>query len=192
MSIKKTMSPRIWITVPYCHKDEGKRKGRDLGFAYNQYANMIPDGDWLCSIDHDACFLTKGWFRMLESAVAEKPDAGMFVVNTNRLRPRKSGWQLYGDKNCHDISVLRKQAVELFRKYGAELEDVTEIESKKWRPSSGFFMLISKEIWQNVIGELHGMYKLDYLIFRKLVESKLKVYRIKGLLMYHWFNGKRL
>lgn len=187
------MTQRIWVFTPYCHRDEGQKKGRDLGHAYNEYMRLVPEGDWALFLDHDIAFLTSAWFRQCEAAIAAQPDAGMFTCMTTRLRPGKSGWQMAGPRNCHDMVELRKVASQHAKDKGPALRDVTTVEQRGgMRPTSGFFMLISKQAWNAIGGTSHGFVRIDWAIHNAISEIGKKVYLIEGLLVWHWFKGKQI
>lgn len=164
--------------------------GNDLGHAYNRGMALIPDGDWACFIDHDAYFTTKTWFRLIEEAIAQQPDAGMFCARTNRLTQRKSKWQMIGDPAENNIKKLRYYGIRLEEKFGSELREVT---TRKQRgglePNSGFFMVISKTTWTLIGGAQHGKGRVDYAIHEAIQKAGKKIYLIMGLFMYHWFRS---
>jgi GT2 family glycosyltransferase len=169
--------------------------GKDLGYAYKQYMSLVPDGDWALFLDQDISFLTNTkWFRLCEEAIEKKPDAGMFCAKTTRLRRTRSKWQMVGDGNCHDMKELRRLGLETHEKYGCSLREVTTTEQRNdGRPNSGFFILINKNIWKEI--ELyipHRLISTDYAIHRAVQSLGYKIYLIEGLVLYHWWRGKKI
>ena len=183
------MKNRIWTMIPYCHRDEGESSGNDLGHAYNRCMQLIPDDDWACFIDHDVFFTTKTWFRMIEEAIAQQPDAGMFCARTNRLSKSHSQWQMLGDPTQENVKALRVYGGKVERKFGASLRDVTtDKQRRRMCPSSGFLMVISKATWTLIGGSQHGNVQVDYTIHRAIEKAGKKIYLIEGLFLYHWFR----
>lgn len=185
--------PRIWVLVPWCLRSQRSRDGGiDIGAAYDDYMGLIrePD-DWGLLLDHDAAFTTRSWYRVVERAVASRPDAGMFVAKTNRLRPRRSGWQMHGDPNCHDMVELHRVGMELEDRYGSQVRDVTTDEIRKSRrPASGFFMCIQKRTWDEMGGAPSGFRGVDYQIHQRIEALGKRIYLLEGVLMYHWWTGR--
>lgn len=186
---------RIWTMIPYCHRDEPAKpvgtvgQGNDLGHAYNRCMALIPEGDWACFIDHDVFFTTKVWFRQIEEAIQQQPDAGMFCAFTNRLSASKSQWQMIGDPTEEDVKALRVYGGKIERRFGARLREVTTDKQRKGlQPNSGFFMVISKATWTLIGGAPHGKGQVDYAIHRAIEKAGKKIYLIEGLFLYHWFR----
>lgn len=192
---------RIYIFTPYCHGDEGvphprgKRKpGWDLGAAVNRHMDLVPKGAWALILDHDIAFSTDTWFRLCEDAIAAYPDAGMFTCKTNRMGNLASrAWQRCGPGNCHDMEEIRKYGSARESKPGLGYTDITSHRKRfHKRPAAGFFLLISKDVWDAFGGKVvPGVISVDRFIHRWItLRSRKKVYCIENLFVYHWCRGK--
>lgn len=202
-------TPRIYVFVPYCHRDEGipvaiekngvPQMGYDLGAAYQRHMALVPDDGWGLLIDHQVALLTSTWFRLCEDAIATHPDTGMFTCMCTRLLNRGGfpALNLCGDPKCHDMRVLRKFALEREKEYGKSFKEISTIEMRGGAQSgkstiSGFFMLISKKAWNEAImseGDLHGYWMLDKKIHNMLLAKNFSLRLIEGLVVYHWLRG---
>ena len=189
--------PHIWPMIPYCHRDEGqpvfttpkgdeKSLGYDLGAAYNRCMGLIPAGDWCCFIDHDAWFTTKTWFRLIEAAIEEQPDAGMFTARCSNLNPERSAWQMLGPTDA-PVSVYRAIGREVEHAFGSSLRDVTD-DDRGGDPVSGFCMIIPKAVWVEIGGSSHGFRGRDHRIHKPIAATGRRIYLIEGLYMYHLWN----
>lgn len=183
---------RIWNFVPYCPHSEGKPPGMDIGMVYNEYMALVPSGDWATFMDHDIALTSKKWFRLVEHAIRQHPEAGAFVAMTNRLNKAKSGWQITDriDPNNGVMADHRALGEDLARSPGSTLRDVTNIEDDGWCPLSGFFFVVSKSAWETIGGapEGHGLNWVDWSIHQRLRAAGLRVYLIEGLYVYHWHS----
>lgn len=182
----------IWNFVPYCPREMGDPHGCDLGFTYNAYMDLIPEDDWACFMDHDTLVTSRSWYRVLEAAVESEPDAGAFVAVTNRLVKARSGWQMApeADHDNHDVIYHWKIGYLRERKYGASLQDVTDIESKgRYKPFSGFFFCVSKKTWIAMGGcKKHDFCSVDHYLHREIKKTGKKVYLLNGIYLYHWYR----
>lgn len=188
---------RIYTFIPYCHEDEGipvinEPKGKvavqgyDLGAAYNRCMDVVPDGDWACFIDHDAWFTTKSWHRLIEKAIALKPEAGMFTGRCNNLNPERSAWQMIGPAEA-PVSVYRRIGAEIQAAFGTSLRDVTDAD-RGGDPVSGFCMIIPKAVWTEIGGSSHGFRGRDHRIHKAIAATGRRIYLIEGLYLYHLWD----
>jgi len=189
------MEPQIYVFIAYCGRNEGpgKHRGRNLPAAIDRYMRVVPEDDWGLLLDHDIAFTTRSWYRVLERAIEENPEAGMFICKTNRLRPRRSRFQMCGDPNCHDMVEMHRVGLELERTWGASVKDVTHVGSPNGpRYASGLFMCFRKSTWRRIyeMGRLPSF--PDYEIHRRVAALGLKVLLLEGVFVYHWFRGRPL
>jgi GT2 family glycosyltransferase len=178
----------IYPMIPWCPDDI--RGGRDLGWAYNQFASIVPDDDWFLFMDGDALpTSTKLWLRLLEKAVLLQPDAGAFVPMTTGLNLQMSGWQMLLDLNgTHDLEAFYREGWARWHSKGVQMVDVTDIEEENpnYRPFSGVAFLIQKRTWVEIDGSPEGKMAFnDWAIHRKLRAAGKRVYLLPGWVVYH-------
>lgn len=160
----------IYPSIPF-------RRDKNLGRAYNETMELLPDDAWACFVDHDATFTTPHWYAQLEEAIAFRPDAGCFTAVTNRIA---SKWQRPSGYPQHDHILGHRDFGEVLRKSNRYLLDIT--------PTKGFggvLTLISKRAWREAGGYADGMYCCDHSIFFRLKERGRRIYLIEGLYLYH-------
>lgn len=169
----------IHTYIPYTPKT----KGNNLGWAYNTFMEIVPDGDWACFLDHDACFTTRYWYYQLEEILKSKTEFGLFTCNTNRIG---CGYQrLQGiDYNNHDISYHRKVGKKIEEERYGQVLDITY-----QPPLSGVLILISKKTWKEVNGFKDGFLGVDNDIHKRCSKAGIKVGLMTGIYLYHWYRG---
>lgn len=173
--------PRIWTFIPHCYSDEPIA----LAAAYNRFMELIPDGDWGLLLDHDTFFTHKNWYRECEHAIEQHPDAGLFTVKQVLSQHRKHLVRVrdnyYNPDAWDSIKKHQGAGVELYnaKKGQTSIIPVTKI--------SGYFMLIKKAIWLQVIDSLPaGMNKVDHSIGKAIAGLGYKMYYIDSLYMCHY------
>ena len=185
-------NPRIYTGIPYCHKGEGHPPGKDLGRAYNEFMALIPDDAWAVILDHDAMFCSPTWFRRVEEAIEDYPDAGLFAFITNRLNPNRSMWQMAPEAGMHNhlISAHRGVAAAREAEHGSTAVDVTHVHSfDRNAELSGVGFAVSKQAWIKIGGALEGKFtNVDHDLHHRIINVGLKVYLLPGVYMYHWFR----
>jgi GT2 family glycosyltransferase len=172
----------IHTYIPYAPKEQGN----NLGWAYNNFMEIIPKGDWACFLDHDATFTTRYWYYQLEEVIRRYPDIGLFTSLTNRIGQQK---QVVGgvDRESHDIAYHRKIGSELYNKHYDTVFDFNN-------PSnllSGVVILISKDTWKKVGGFIDGFLGVDNDIHSKCLSNNIKVGLMGGVYVYHWYRGDK-
>lgn len=177
------MTPPYWLRcyVPYSPTC-------DLGQAYNEVMESVPEGGWAALLDHDAMFTTSQWWHQIQGAIHADP-TGTFTGYANRTGKMDPGtpdhpWQRLkqADRNNHDINYHRVLGKQVSGDH--EIVNVTHAQLM-----GGFLIVISKETWRQIGGFEHGMRGVDYAMHLKLIEHKLPLYLIKCLYVYHWKRG---
>src|SRR6266481_2167623 len=169
---------KIMICIPYS-------TDRNLGRAYNQVMEGLPDDGWAALMDGDVMFTTGKWYSQLLDAIKREPE-GTFVAVTNRVGPKgkRNGWQRVKiDPDEHDIRIHRKLGESLSE--NKDLLDVT-FESKM---CAGMMILISKKTWAKIGGFADGLRGVDYQMHLSIAKAGLKLFCINGLYLYHWKQG---
>ena len=169
----------IHTYIPYAPKE----KDQNLGWAYNNFMEIIGDDDWVCFLDHDAMFTTKHWYHQLTDVVNKYPDIGVFSCMTNRIGNYPQKLQGINDNN-HDIKYHRLIGKELYDTCYDEI--VTE---HLHHLISGVIILISKKTWNTVGGFKDGFLGVDNDIHRKCINHNIPVGIMSGVYTYHWYRG---
>lgn len=169
----------IYTYIPYAPKS----KKMDLGWAYNNFMNLVNDDDWVLFLDHDVLLTTTNWFTQIEDIVEKNPEYGVFTCLTNRIG--QSVQKLKGvDSDNHDMKYHRKIGKDLQKN---KYDEVTEFPNKLL---SGFFILIKKEIWKKIGGFSEGYFLgVDNKLHKDCIENNIKVGLMNGVYVYHWYRG---
>jgi len=170
----------IHTHIPYTPKE----KGNNLGWAYNNFMELLPEDDWACFLDHDATFTTRYWYHQLQNIIKQNKNIGLYTCLTNRIGQHK---QLVKgvDKENHDIRYHRKIGNTLQKEY---YDTVLEFNNPN-QPLSGVVILISKKTWKQVGGFKDGFLGVDNDIHKKCLDNKIQVGLMAGVYVYHWYRG---
>lgn len=148
----------------------------NLGRAYNEFMDLLPDGAWAVFKDHDAMPTTGQWFRQIHEAISFQPEAGAFVAMTNRIA---SPWQQIGDRNNNDMAWHRR--------FGAERAKVrTLLDISETKGFGGVMFAVSKQAWREVGGFADGLGCVDHSLHFGLQRVGRPVWLVEGLYLYHW------
>lgn len=152
------------------------REDANLGLAYNEEMERLPDGDWAIFKDHDCMPTTGQWFRQFAEAITFKPDAGAIVAMTNRIA---SSWQRCGDPTSNDIAAHRR--------FGAERAKVrTLLDITETKGFGGVAFAIAKYAWAEVGGFAHGLGCVDHSIHFRMQRAGRKIWMHEGIYYYHF------
>lgn len=162
-------APVILAMVPFADD-------MNLGRAYNEAMNLLPEDAWAFMLDHDCALTTRDWNRQLREAIAFLPDAGAFVACSNRIG---AFWQKAGNPESHDMVVHRRFGKQ--RLSVRTLLDVTDTMG-----FGGVAFAISKKAWRKAGGFVDGMFCVDHQMHFALKRAGLRVYLLEGLFVYHW------
>lgn len=162
---------------------------KNVGKYYNQFISILPnDDDYACFIDGDATFTTYTFGKQLEDVVEQYPEAGVFVGITNRVGCK---WQVAKDvkHESNDIAYHRQVGQALQDNKYLYCEDVTY--KPKLEVLSGVLMMIKKSAWK-IIGGIkdEGMLGIDNDVHWKCQEHDIKIYKMEGFYVYHWYRGE--
>lgn len=155
---------------------------RDLGRAYNEIMRRLEPRDWVCLLDHDAVFTTRGWYPQILKAIEENPKAGLFAAVTNRIG-RKS--QIApGAPAGHDMRDHRAFGQKLLEQHGSSVRDIT-----RESPISGVVMVVSVEAWEQCGGFRSGFFGVDNAAHRDIAKIGRRIFLMPGLYVQHWYRG---
>lgn len=168
---------KIWFNIPWSQE-------KNLGKAYNDFMELIPEDDYACFIDGDAMFLTPDFGNKLYDIVQEYPECGVFTCKTNRIGCQ---WQREPDMwNEDEVRIHR--AIAAFLGIGEHpIRDVTDLGID--HPMGGVLILISKKVWKKVGGFANGILGVDNKLHWSCIEHAEKVYLMESIYIYHWYRG---
>ena len=157
-----------------------QRSDSNIGLAYNDFMQLLNSEDWAVFTDLDTCFLTREQPELIEQAIKEYPDTGMFVCYTNRL----GQWdQLLNIKDYNtDINYHIKIAKE-------QQELPFSVIPLKGLPS-GMLMVIKKATWEKIGGFLDGFHIDNNYGFRLLYKG-YNILLIENLYIFHLRDLKK-
>lgn len=161
----------------------------DLGKAYNDVLEYFNFDDILVLLDWDAMFTTQHWYKQIEKAFEEYPDAGIVTGVTNRIGNRL---QLPDEEPpaSHDMREHRKFGQLIYEKYDGKISDLTHPEIRQ-DYLGGVLMAIQVGRWAYLNGfpEKMGKFGVDNEMHRRIQEFNLRVISLRGLYVYHWYRG---
>lgn len=164
----------IHVRIPY---SIDKR----LGVAYNKEMASIPDDDWMCFIDHDVLFLLPETIRHLHEYVAQNEKAGILTCYGSRMH--KGSKEQFLKQSDSDI----KTQIQIAETQTKLLYKTTEI--KDYLKLSGFLMLISKKMWNQVkFNENRGCLWVDTDFACAVYDAGKKIVRMDGIYVWHTYR----
>ena len=171
----------------------------NLGGAYNKAMALLKDpDDWGAFVDHDAMMVQKYWFSILERAIKENPQYGLFTCYTNRVNNPQQILKKFKDKHGQLIDPkfgtnalyskfvrgrgLNKQKkgsnwnnhdMAYHFKLGKQIptEKITVTKLPASPPLSGVFMVCKKDCWNKIGGAKSGFLTIDNDLHRRVVKE---------------------
>lgn len=114
---------------------------KNIGKAYNQACERVPEGDWICIRDGDTMFLTPDWGEFIMNIAFRAKSQGYSLIGCMQNRLSTTSQQLVpGAYNQHDIRYHHSVAVNHAAKYGHEIQPFPHV-------IAGSFMLFPKSTW---------------------------------------------
>jgi GT2 family glycosyltransferase len=165
----------IHIKIPFA-------EDKNLGRAYNQAFADVPDGDWVCLIDHDVLFLTPDAINLMYEYVRSFPETGIFTCYTNRIHPL-SVEQLLNGQVSENFSIdFHTQLAYNQKRFGVTVTEIKHV-------ISGFLMLVSKKTWEKIKFPEHGKcLGVDNLFSQGVLNEGKKIYRMDSLYVWHSYR----
>jgi len=163
--------PKVWFFVPYSFD-------KNLGKAYNEYMELIPDNDWGCIMDGDIMFLMPDWGHQIQQAVIDNPDAGIITCITNRISNKKQRL----DEPSTDILIHKRKAQERYKARKCRYSECN-------RNISGFLMCIKKSVWQRIkFPEIGSLLNVDNIFSREILRNHKKIIIMEGMYVFHYYR----
>ena len=125
---------RVWIRTPFSTE-------KNLGKAYNEEMQMIPEGDAACFIDGDLMFLTHDYGNILNDYGNLYPNS-VLVCRMNRINAKATGQIDQYAPTTSDIADHIKHANSL-----SSSRAVTRVQMP---PVSGALMVVPKSVWNKI------------------------------------------
>lgn len=158
------------------------REDKNLGLAYNNAMQQIPDGDWACITDWDVLYLLPETISHLNEYTRLLPDTGIFTCYGSRSHVNSVNQMLPAGRSEIDniryhIDVAKKQTEQLYK--------ATDL----FRHLSGFLMMISKATWDQYkfIDNMKCL-DVDNIYSNKILAAGLPIRRMDGVYVWHSYR----
>ena len=171
---------QVWFRTPYSTE-------KNLGLAYNQEMDLIPDGDTACFTDGDTCFLSPDYGHIITKYAQAYPDA-VLTCWTNRIHQLAKGQLLDSPSPNITDHLTFKQG----------FTTVTSLHG----PVSGFLLVIPKHIWllhpfaetNTYNPDQPNLLGVDNEWTNRIRAAGIQVLRMDGVYIWHTYrilsNGK--
>lgn len=168
------------------------RADKNLGKAYNEVFEKLPNESALCIRDYDTLWLTHDYNKHLDEYHRMHPNA-VLTCFTNRVSPLSVPQLLSGRVDqSRDIALHIRQAEKLRKKYlepptpfGSAIYMATEIT----RDISGMMMVIPRSVWlQYPFPEDKLCLGVDTFWGREIRAAGIKILRMDGLYLWHSYR----
>lgn len=167
------IEPTVQCAIPYADD-------RNLGRAYNEFMQMLPEGGWGILLDHDAMFTYPEWHRQIVAHIKAHPEA-CFVPRTNRI---KCPYMRYVLSNDTDDIAFHRRVGETLANSPHKTDDVS-----KEREPAGLCMVISKAAWQKVGGFPQGLHYCDRMFWLSIKQVGIPIFLMHDVYVYHWHRA---
>lgn len=165
--------PKIWHSTPFA-------VDKNIGRAYNEFCEAVPDEDWICLRDGDSMFLHPHWGKQLQDTILKHgQEYALLGCITNRL---KSTRQLYGNAFSDDPDILNHKRIadELYSsKYDSVQNAGHEI--------AGLLMLFPKATWKQTPFAENTIH-FDSLFSQAVLRAGGKVGLMEGVYCFHFYR----
>src|ERR1044072_5401245 len=165
--------PKIWYSTPFA-------VDKNIGRAYNEFCEMVPDGDWICLRDGDTMFLHPHWGKQLQDVVLKHgQDYALLGCITNRLRSTR---QLYNNAFSTDPDILNHKRIagEL---YSARYDSVRNAGHE----IAGLLMLFPKSTWKQIKFQENTIH-FDSIFSQAVLRSGGQVGLMEGVYCFHYYR----
>ena len=154
----------------------------NIGEACNEWMGKVDD--WICILDHDILSLHVDWYRLIVSSVIRVGHGAGWISGTASSTYCSLQKSKDSPKN-HNIMDHMEHAEYVYKMHGTTIIDVTD----RNQELSGFMVLTHKQAWKDV-GGFDSSKAMDWDYYRKIKNSKYRMYIIPGLYFYHTHIAK--
>jgi len=155
---------------------------KNIGKAYNEFMELVPDGDWVCLMDGDVLRLLPDWGSQIKNIIDRHGDDFKLIsCMTNRLR---ADHQLYCNKFSNDGNITNhvEIAKQLHQRYYDQVEATSYV--------AGLCLIFNKDTWKSV-----GGFRENSILFDKEFNTDIRarfggnpIGIAKGLYLFHLYR----
>jgi GT2 family glycosyltransferase len=154
------------------------RRDKNIGLAYNERIECLPDDAWIIIRDPDTMYLTPDYGRIIEETIESfGDDFGLFTAVTNRLGELSLCLNNEFSENT-DVAYHYQKA----------LQQTSNGEIKSVKLAAGFFMMFKKTTWEKVGKFKEKTVLADRDFSAKILKSGLKIGQIQALYIFHGYR----
>jgi hypothetical protein len=165
---------KLHIIIPYSNS-------KDLGKAYNESMELIPEGDSALIMDYDVMLLTPDAPKII-SEYAELYPKSVLTCFTNRIHPLNTEQLMTG---IPDVRPNITQHLIMARQQAKNQTTVTEVTQH----FSGFLFVLPKEVWKaNKFKETGQCLGVDTEWFKQLKTNSVPVLRMNRIYVWHTYR----
>ena len=155
----------------------------DLGKAYNDYCELVPDDSWILLRDEDTMVLTPKHLHIVSEYINKFPDTGIFTCYTNRVHHLNKSvlWEGKPSRNFNLLYWYEQSKKATENKY--RFKEIKKV-------ISGYYMLFSKATWEKVKFE-SGMLGVDNKFSQGVLDLGMSIKLMKSVLCVHYYRGHK-
>lgn len=170
--------PKLYVFIAYAPPDFQQ----DLGRTYNDYMQLLDDGDYALFLDHDAMFCSPDWFRLVQQIMVGYDGIEcLTVARTNRIGNPYQRVGVLTDE--HRASVHADFSSYLQETQRDWMTNVSQLDS-----TSGVVLLLSKQTWKKWPFS-NGFLKVDNRMHQALRGAGRPVFMPSSLYVYHFYRA---
>ena len=154
---------------------------KNIGKAYNEFCELVPDGDWICLRDGDSLLMRPNWGQQIEDIIKNNGDKFKLIgCMTNRLR---ADHQLYRSRFSNDENITNHLNIadDLYDMHYDTVEATSYV--------AGLCLIFSKETWKQV------KFRENSILFDKEFNTDIRarfggnpIGIAKGLYLFHLYR----
>ena len=164
---------KIWEFIPYSEE-------KNLGIAYAECVALVPsDDDWIILSDCDSLYLTPSHIHMVRRAIDMRPNTGLFICKTNRVKNKRQ---------IHDLSLFDDMDIRKHRKIALELAKQPLTFTEINNDIGGYFMCLKKSTAIEIGFKLNKILGVDTKTGRRVRRLGKKILMINNLYKYHYYR----
>lgn len=151
---------------------------KNIGKAYNEAIQELPDDCYVVLRDGDTMFLTPDWGNQIDRIIADNPEYSVITCMTNRL----------GLKECLPYGLLNDSSIDL-QIYMAETQwRMHNTTVKPGTVAPGMLMIFHKSVWNRACGFKENSILFDREFSAAVIKSGGKIGIAMGLYIFHLYR----